>query len=62
MFKRFKGNKNDSLGADLRIVGFKRAIWLYEVRKQTLMLPETRTERAEKFRRVKQRMMFEANI
>lgn len=50
MLKRFKGNRNYSLGADLRSAGFKKAVWLYEVRKQTLTLPEIRTEIAEKFR------------
>lgn len=46
----------------MRIVRFKKAIWLCEVRKQTLMLPEPRTEKEEKFRRVKQRLIFESNI
>ena len=46
----------------MRIVGFKKAIWLYEVRKQTVMLPEPRTEKEEKFRRVKKRLIFESNI
>lgn len=62
MLKRFKSNRNDSSGADLRTVEFKTATWLYEVRKQALMFPETRTERAEKFRMVKWRMIFELNF
>lgn len=34
MLKTFTGNRNDGLGADLTIVGFKKVVWLYEVRKQ----------------------------
>lgn len=62
MLERFKSNRNDSSGADLRAVEFKKAIWLYEMRKQALTFPETRTKRAEKIRRIKWRMIFESNF